>query len=120
MLTLEEFSSKFNKGDKISGKIKSITDFGISSVWKAVLTVWFTCLTFHGMRLEKPQAVRFPRKAMIWIFHDPRSILSVSVSLGVKQLESDPFAEYTQLNDKGAIVRGTVRFQLKPNRPSLL
>jgi len=31
------------------------------------------------------------------------------ISLGIKQLENDPFAEYTQLNDKGSVVRGTVK-----------
>ena len=105
----EEFSSKFNKGDKISGKIKSITDFGIFIGLEGGIDglVHLSDISWHETGEE---AVRRFKKGddldtMILSIDPERE----RISLGVKQLESDPFAEYTQLNDKGAIVRGTVK-----------
>ncbi|MBK8969997.1 MAG: 30S ribosomal protein S1 [Hahellaceae bacterium] len=105
----EEFSSKYNKGDKISGKIKSITDFGIFIGLEGGIDglVHLSDISWHETGEE---AVRRFKKGddldtMILSIDPERE----RISLGVKQLESDPFAEYTQLNDKGAIVRGTVK-----------
>jgi small subunit ribosomal protein S1 len=105
----EEFSSNYNKGDKISGKIKSITDFGIFIGLEGGIDglVHLSDISWHETGEE---AVRKFKKGddldtMILSIDPERE----RISLGVKQLESDPFAEYTQLNDKGAIVRGTVK-----------
>ncbi len=104
----EDFSSRFSKGDKISGKIKSITDFGIFIGLDGGIDglVHLSDISWHETGEE---AVRRFKKGdeletMILSIDPERE----RISLGIKQLESDPFAEYTQLNDKGAIVRGTV------------
>ncbi len=41
----QQFAETHNKGDRVEGKIKSITDFGIFIGWTAASTAWFTCLT---------------------------------------------------------------------------
>ena len=105
----EEFSSNFNKGDRISGKIKSITDFGIFIGLEGGIDglVHLSDISWHESGEE---AVRRFKKGddletMILSIDPERE----RISLGIKQLENDPFAEYTQLNDKGSVVRGTVK-----------
>ena len=49
----EEFAATHQKGDTVKGQIKSITDFGVSSVLKAVSTVSFTSPTCPGQNLVK-------------------------------------------------------------------
>ena len=105
----EEFSSKFNKEDKVSGKIKSITDFGIFIGLDGGIDglVHLSDISWHDTGEE---AVRKYKKGD----EIDTTILSVDpererISLGIKQLESDPFAEYVQVNDKGTIITGTVK-----------
>ncbi len=105
----EEFSSKFNKEDKISGKIKSITDFGIFIGLDGGIDglVHLSDISWHEPGEE---AVRKYKKGdeieTVILSVDPER---ERISLGIKQLERDPFAEYVQINDKGTIVTGTVK-----------
>ena len=105
----EEFSSKFNKEDKISGKIKSITDFGIFIGLDGGIDglVHLSDISWHDAGEE---AVRKYKKGdeieTVILSVDPER---ERISLGIKQLERDPFAEYVQVNDKGTIVTGTVK-----------
>ncbi|KZZ14170.1 30S ribosomal protein S1, partial [Oleiphilus sp. HI0079] len=105
----EEFSGNFNKGDKISGKIKSITDFGIFIGLDGGIDglVHLSDISWHEVGEE---AVRNYKKGdeieTVILSVDPER---ERISLGVKQLDSDPFAEYVQANDKGTIVTGTVK-----------
>ena len=105
----EEFSSKFSKEDKVSGKIKSITDFGIFIGLDGGIDglVHLSDISWHDTGEE---AVRKYKKGD----EIDTTILSVDpererISLGIKQLESDPFAEYVQVNDKGTIITGKVK-----------
>jgi len=105
----EEFSSKFNKEDKISGKIKSITDFGIFIGLDGGIDglVHLSDISWHEPGEE---AVRKYKKGdeieTVILSVDPER---ERISLGIKQLERDPFAEYVQINDKGTIITGTVK-----------
>ncbi len=104
----EDFATRFNKGDKISGKIKSITDFGIFIGLEGGIDglVHLSDLSWEDTGEE---AVRQYKKG-----EDLETvILSVDpererISLGVKQLEEDPFSNYVTINEKGAIVKGNV------------
>ncbi|GAA6134320.1 30S ribosomal protein S1 [Oceaniserpentilla sp. 4NH20-0058] len=104
----EEFSSKCNKGDKISGKIKSITDFGIFIGLDGGIDglVHLSDISWNEVGEE---AVRNYKKGdeleTIILSIDPER---ERISLGVKQLERDPFAEYVAENDKGTIIKGKV------------
>jgi small subunit ribosomal protein S1 len=105
----EEFSGNFNKGDKISGKIKSITDFGIFIGLDGGID-GLVHLSDISWQETGEEAVRNYKKGdeieTVILSVDPER---ERISLGVKQLDSDPFAEYVQANDKGSIVTGTVK-----------
>jgi small subunit ribosomal protein S1 len=104
----EEFSGKYNKGDRISGKIKSITDFGIFLGLEGGID-GLVHLSDISWNETGEDAVRKYKKAdeieTVILSIDPER---ERISLGIKQMESDPFAEYTQLNEKGAIVTGKI------------
>ena len=104
----EEFGTKFNKGDKISGKIKSITDFGIFIGLDGGIDglVHLSDISWNDTGED---AVRNYKKGdeleTVILSIDPER---ERISLGVKQLESDPFSEFVAENDKGALVTGKV------------
>ena len=104
----EDFGTKFNKGDKISGKIKSITDFGIFIGLDGGID-GLVHLSDISWNENGEEAVRNYKKGdeleTVILSIDPDR---ERISLGVKQLESDPFSEYVAENDKGTIVTGKV------------
>ena len=105
----EDFSGQFNKGDKISGTIKSITDFGIFIGLDGGIDGLVHLSDISWNEVGEEAVRRFKKGDEL-----DTVILSVDpererISLGIKQLESDPFSEYVSVNDKGAIVTGTVK-----------
>ncbi|MFL0796674.1 MAG: 30S ribosomal protein S1 [Cellvibrionaceae bacterium] len=105
----EDFSSRFNKGDKISGKIKSITDFGIFIGLDGAID-GLVHLSDISWNEPGEEAVRKFKKGdeleTVILGIDPER---ERISLGIKQLEDDPFSNYVAANDKGTIVTGTVK-----------
>jgi small subunit ribosomal protein S1 len=103
----EEFAKNFNKGDKVSGKIKSITDFGIFIGLDGGIDglVHLSDISWNGGE----EAVREYKKgdeiSAVVLQVDPER---ERISLGVKQAEDDPFNMYLTDNKKGAIVKGKV------------
>ena len=103
----EEFSKNFNKGDKVSGKIKSITDFGIFIGLDGGIDglVHLSDISWAGGE----EAVREYKKgdeiSAVVLQVDPER---ERISLGVKQTEDDPFNQYLADTKKGAIVNGKV------------
>jgi small subunit ribosomal protein S1 len=104
----EEFAATHNKGDRVSGKIKSITDFGVFIGLDGGID---GLIHLSDLSWSEPgeEAVRRYRKGE----EIEALVLSVDpererISLGVKQLDKDPFAEFVAANPKGSIVRGTV------------
>ncbi|MCZ6797552.1 MAG: 30S ribosomal protein S1 [Gammaproteobacteria bacterium] len=104
----DEFGSTNNKGDVIAGKIKSITDFGIFIGLEGNIDglIHLTDLSWN-----KPgeEAVRDYQKgqeleAMVLSIDPERE----RISLGIKQIEKDPFASFIAENPKGSIVSGSV------------
>ncbi|QQD22864.1 30S ribosomal protein S1 [Venatoribacter cucullus] len=104
----EEFGTKFNKGDKINGKIKSITDFGIFIGLDGGID-GLVHLSDISWNETGEEAVRRYKKGdeleTVILSIDPER---ERISLGVKQLESDPFSEFVAENDKGTLVTGKV------------
>ncbi|KAA0696077.1 30S ribosomal protein S1 [Halopseudomonas laoshanensis] len=105
----EEFSSKFNKGDKISGSIKSITDFGIFIGLDGGIDGLVHLSDISWNEAGEEAVRRFKKGDEI-----ETVILSVDpererISLGVKQLEDDPFSNFASLNEKGTILNGIVK-----------
>ncbi len=105
----DEFAGKFEKGDKVSGTIKSITDFGIFIGLDGNID-GLVHLSDISWNEAGEEAVRQFKKGD----EIETVILSVDsererISLGIKQLENDPFGSYTDANDKGSIVKGTIK-----------
>lgn len=103
----QQFAETHNKGDRVEGKIKSITDFGIFIGLDGGIDGPFTCLT-SPRNVAGEEAVREYKKATKSQQLFCRLTQNVSVSLGVKQLAEDPFNNWVALNKKGAIVNGKV------------
>ena len=105
----EEFSGSFNKGDKLAGKIKSITDFGIFIGLDGGID-GLVHLSDISWNETGEDAVRKYRKgdeveAVILAIDAERE----RISLGIKQLSEDPFNAFAGLNEKGTIVRGVIK-----------
>jgi len=105
----EEFSMNFKKGDKVRGQIKSITDFGIFIGLQGAID-GLVHLSDLSWTLPGEEAVRNFRKgeeieAMVLAIDVERE----RISLGIKQLEGDPFNSYVATNEKGSRVDGTVK-----------
>ncbi|PWV71269.1 30S ribosomal protein S1 [Halomonas sp. A11-A] len=104
----ETFSSQFNKGDRVSGTIKSITDFGIFIGLEGGID-GLVHLSDISWTETGEEAVRQFKKGdeaeAVILSIDPER---ERISLGIKQLDTDPVAEYLAVNDKGSIVTGRV------------
>jgi small subunit ribosomal protein S1 len=105
----KEFAENYNRGDKVSGQIKSITDFGIF-IGLAGGIDGLVHLSDISWDLPGEEAVRSYQKgqqvdAMVLSIDPERE----RISLGVKQLAKDPFSAYIAEHPKGSIVRGVVR-----------
>lgn len=104
----DDFASSHDKGSEVSGTIKSITDFGIFVGLEGGID-GLVHLSDLSWNLPGEEAVRSYKKG------DELSAMVLSVdaereriSLGVKQLEKDPFSAYIAENPKGSIVTGSV------------
>lgn len=104
----EEFAKGFNKGDRVSGKIKSITDFGIFIGLDGGID-GLVHLSDISWNATGEEAVREFKKGdevhAVVLQVDPER---ERISLGIKQLDEDPFNGYLADNKKGAIVKGEV------------
>ncbi|WP_158772242.1 MULTISPECIES: 30S ribosomal protein S1 [unclassified Paraglaciecola] len=104
----EEFAKAQSKGDKVSGKIKSITDFGIFIGLDGGID-GLVHLSDISWNKTGEDAVREYKKgdeiSAVVLQVDPER---ERISLGVKQIEEDPFNQYLTDTKKGTIVIGTV------------
>jgi small subunit ribosomal protein S1 len=105
----KEFAENYNRGDKVAGQIKSITDFGIFIGLPGNID-GLVHLSDISWDMPGEEAVRNYAKgnqleAMVLSIDPERE----RISLGVKQLAKDPFSAYIAENPKGTIVRGVVK-----------
>ena len=102
------FAENFKKGDKISGSIKSITDFGIFIGLNGNID-GLVHLSDISWDETGEEAIRNYKKGdeieTVILSIDPER---ERISLGVKQLEDDPFMNYVSEFEKGSIVKGSV------------
>ncbi|HEX5786893.1 MAG TPA: 30S ribosomal protein S1, partial [Woeseiaceae bacterium] len=103
-----EFAANFNRGDKVSGQIKSITDFGIFVGLDGGID-GLVHLSDISWDLPGEEAVRNYQKGQ----EMEAAVLAIDaererISLGVKQLEKDPFSAWLADHPKNSIVKGTV------------
>jgi small subunit ribosomal protein S1 len=104
----EEFTQRHAKGDRVRGRVKSITDFGVfigldggidGLVHLSDLS-WQEAGEVAVRRYSKGEEV----EAVVLSIDPDRE----RISLGIKQLERDPFSDYVATNDRGAVVSGTI------------
>ncbi|WP_283121002.1 30S ribosomal protein S1 [Neisseria subflava] len=105
----EEFAANHNKGDKISGAVKSITDFGVFVGLPGGID-GLVHLSDLSWTEAGEEAVRKYKKGD----EVEAVVLAIDVdkeriSLGIKQLEGDPFGNFISVNDKGSLVKGSVK-----------
>jgi small subunit ribosomal protein S1 len=105
----EDFSMNHKKGDKVSGAIKSITDFGVFIGLPGGID-GLVHLSDLSWSLPGEEAVRNFRKGQ-----DVEAVVlgidleRERISLGIKQLEGDPLNSYATGHEKGSIVKGTIK-----------
>jgi ribosomal protein S1 len=105
----EEFAINFKRGDKVRGAIKSITDFGVFVGLPGGID-GLVHLSDLSWSESGEEAVRNYKKgdeidAVVLAIDTDKE----RISLGVKQLEGDPFNNYVATYDKGAVVQGVVK-----------
>jgi len=105
----EEFSMSHKKNEKVKGTIKSITDFGVFIGLPGNID-GLVHLSDLSWNVAGEEAVKNFKKgdeveAVVLAIDVERE----RISLGIKQLDSDPFTNFTAVHDKGALVKGIVR-----------
>ncbi len=105
----DDFAVDHNKNDKVSGQIKSITDFGVFIGLQGGID-GLVHLSDLSWTHSGEDAVRKYKKgdeveAMVLSIDVERE----RISLGIKQMEGDPFGSFISVNDKNSIVKGTVK-----------
>ena len=105
----QEFAAQTKRGDRVKGPIKSITDFGVF-VGLAAGIDGLVHLSDLSWNEDGATAVREFKKGQ----EVEAIVLAVDVdreriSLGIKQLDSDPFTTFVSINDKGSVVTGKVK-----------
>ncbi len=103
-----EFAATFNRNDKVSGQIKSITDFGIFIGLDGGID-GLVHLSDISWEVPGEEAVRNYKKGQ----EIEAAVLAIDaererISLGIKQLEKDPFSAWLAEHPKNSIVKGTV------------
>ncbi|MFP4611586.1 MAG: 30S ribosomal protein S1 [Thiohalophilus sp.] len=104
----EAFAAQHNKNDKVSGTIKSITDFGIFIGLDGGID-GLVHLSDISWNVPGEDAVRNYKKGdeieAVVLSVDPER---ERISLGIKQLDKDPFSNFLAENAKGSVVKGTI------------
>ena len=105
----DDFEINHKKGDKVKGQIKSITDFGVFIGLEGGID-GLVHLSDLSWTVAGEEAVRSYKKgdeleAVVLAIDVERE----RISLGIKQIEGDPFSGFVTGHDKGAIVTGTVK-----------
>lgn len=114
----QEFDEKHDKNDKVKGSIKSITDFGLFIGLEGGID-GLVHLSDLSWSLSGEEAIRNYKKGD----EVEAVILSINaelerISLGIKQLDDDPYNSFITLHDKGSIVKGKV-VEVEPKEASI-
>ncbi len=114
----EDFGIHHAKTDRISGKIKSITDFGIFIGLDGGIDGLVHLSDISWNEPGESAVRRYSKGEEI-----ETVILSVDpdrerISLGIKQLDEDPFTDYTAVNDRGTVVKGVIK-EIEPKEAVL-
>ena len=104
-----EFSEKHKKGDKVSGPIKSITDFGIFIGLDGGIDGLIHLSDISWDKTGEEAIRNFKKGDELEALIVAIDVEKERISLGLKQLSGDNFTGFTKANDKGSFVKGTVK-----------
>jgi small subunit ribosomal protein S1 len=104
----QEFAASHNKGDRVKGQIRSITDFGVFVGLEGGIDGLIHLSDLSWVRPGEEAVREFKKgeeiEAVVLAIDPERE----RISLGIKQLQDDPFSRYIGEHGKGSIVQGTV------------
>jgi small subunit ribosomal protein S1 len=105
----EEFAATHNKNDHVKGQIKSITDFGVFIGLPGGIDGLVHLSDLSWSQTGEEAVHNYKKGDEVEAIILAIDVERERISLGVKQLSGDPFSNFTAVNDKGAIVKGTVK-----------
>src|SRR5690606_20104149 len=105
----DDFAVSHKEGDKVSGQIKSITDFGVFIGLPGGIDGLIHLSDLSWNQTGEEAIRNFKKGDEVSAVVLAIDVEKERISLGVKQMDNDPFNAYTAINDKGAIVKGTVK-----------
>ncbi|WP_343154581.1 30S ribosomal protein S1 [Buchnera aphidicola (Pseudoregma panicola)] len=102
------FSKKYKKGDFVEGKIKSITDFGIfvGLIGDVDGLIHLSDISWFSSGEESVKKYKKNKKITAVVLQV--DVERERISLGIKQLEEDPFEKYVKKHKKKSIIKGTI------------
>lgn len=105
----EEFATNHNKGDKISGAVKSITDFGVFVGLPGGIDGLVHLSDLSWTEAGEEAVRKYKKGEEVEAVVLAIDVEKERISLGIKQLEGDPFGNFISVNDKGSLVKGSVK-----------
>ncbi len=105
----DEFALTHEKGDKVSGQIRSITDFGLFIGLPGNIDGLVHLSDLSWIQPGEKAILEFKKGDEVEAVVLSIDVEKERISLGVKQLEGDPFTVYVASNDKNSLVKGTVK-----------
>lgn len=105
----EEFAANHNKGDKISGAVKSITDFGVFVGLPGGIDGLVHLSDLSWTEAGEEAVRKYKKGEEVEAVVLAIDVEKERISLGIKQLEGDPFGNFISINDKGSLVKGSVK-----------
>ena len=105
----QDFEANYNKGDKITGAVKSITDFGVFVGLPGNIDGLVHLSDLSWSEVGEEAVRKYKKGEEVQAVVLAIDVEKERISLGIKQLEGDPFNNFLSVNDKGALVKGTVK-----------
>jgi small subunit ribosomal protein S1 len=105
----DDFAATYKKGDKLQGAIKSITDFGVFVGLPGGIDGLVHLSDLSWSETGEDAVRKFKKGDEVEAVVLSIDVEKERISLGIKQLEGDPFSNFVSMNDKGSLVKGTVK-----------
>lgn len=105
----DDFAANYKKGDKLKGAIKSITDFGVFVGLPGGIDGLVHLSDLSWSEAGEEAVRKFKKGDEVEAVVLSIDVEKERISLGIKQLEGDPFNNYIAMNDKGSLVKGVVK-----------
>ena len=105
----EDFAREYKKGDRVKGQIKSITDFGVFVGLAGGIDGLVHLSDLSWSEAGEEAVKKFKKSEEVEAVVLSIDVERERISLGVKQLEGDPFTNFIASHDKNSVVQGTVK-----------